>query len=209
MQSDPIGTAGGINLYAYVGNDPLNLIDPFGFAADSPPAITAPSPPQNDAAVAAPETSTFAAPETTQTPSPTTSVTSLNAEAPVVQAAYLGGPFPPQNFLFPCLVSTEGCGGGGAGGGGNRSNPNNLEVRPNADPLQRLHSEETFLSNNLSSYNYWSSKSTQEIINSLAPNGLEPLIANGSVTILNGNTRIFILQQRGVDINSLPRTPYP
>jgi RHS repeat-associated protein len=32
LQTDPIGYTGGINLYVYVGNDPLNLFDPLGLA---------------------------------------------------------------------------------------------------------------------------------------------------------------------------------
>tara|TARA_R110002051_G_scaffold68434_6_gene123485 strand:+ start:67334 stop:71611 length:4278 start_codon:yes stop_codon:yes gene_type:complete len=30
MQTDPIGQAGGMNIYAYVGGDPVNLVDPMG-----------------------------------------------------------------------------------------------------------------------------------------------------------------------------------
>ena len=35
MQTDPIGVPGGVNLYAYVGNDPLNLLDLYGLVAEA------------------------------------------------------------------------------------------------------------------------------------------------------------------------------
>ena len=34
-QQDPIGLAGGLNLYGYAGGDPVNRSDPFGLSPDT------------------------------------------------------------------------------------------------------------------------------------------------------------------------------
>ena len=63
------------------------------------------------------------------------------------------------------------------------------------------------MSGNKSSYDYWSKKSTEEIIDSLKPGSVEPLMVKENGVIMQGNTRIMILQQRAIDVNSLPRVP--
>jgi hypothetical protein len=55
---------------------------------------------------------------------------------------------------------------------------------------------------------FWGKKSTSEIIESLKPGQPEALRVTPDGGIMQGNTRIKILRDRGVDVDKLPREPY-
>jgi hypothetical protein len=72
-------------------------------------------------------------------------------------------------------------------------------------PLKLLHPETSLRA---SSLKYWGEQTTEGIVSSLRPGAQEPLLVKADGTIMQGNTRIYVLQQRGYDVNSLPRTLY-
>jgi RHS repeat-associated protein len=58
-------------------------------------------------------------------------------------------------------------------------------------------------------YSYWNSQSTDAIVRSLMEGSEEgSLLVNAAETILDGNTRVLILKDRGYDIDTLPREVY-
>ena len=74
-------------------------------------------------------------------------------------------------------------------------------------PLRRIHTDAVLEATRQRSLNFFRKMSTAEIVKSLHPdsNG-EPLIVKADGRIVQGNTRIKVLEERGFDINSLPRT---
>jgi RHS repeat-associated protein len=87
-------------------------------------------------------------------------------------------------------------GGGGAGKGGGEGPP----------PLRPLHGHE---STSKASRDYWSKQSTDDILDSLKPGAKQPLQVKPDGTIMDGNTRVRELMERGYPTDSLPRVPYP
>jgi len=77
--------------------------------------------------------------------------------------------------------------------------------------LKRLHPDTTYATDRLAkgSLDYWRQQPTEKIIESLKPGASEPLLVKPDGTVMNGNTRLKALEERGVDGNRLPREILP
>jgi RHS repeat-associated protein len=98
LQPDPIGNAGGINLYVYVGNDPLNQTDSLGLAPDQS---------SMDAAASTGTRSAFVGPAIA------VGTTQAGATAALTTIAVAGAAFTVGMIAFPSSTSAiDTCGAG-------------------------------------------------------------------------------------------------
>ena len=73
-------------------------------------------------------------------------------------------------------------------------------------PLQRIHSDQTLETGTSHiALEYWRKQPPPAIVRSLQPGNTEALKVKPDGRIMDGNTRIKVLEERGVDVNSLPR----
>jgi hypothetical protein len=73
-------------------------------------------------------------------------------------------------------------------------------------PLQRIHPDATYQTGTAKlALVYWRKQLTDIIVRSLLPGGRDALQVKPDGRIMNGNTRIKVLEERGFDVNSLPR----
>ena len=76
--------------------------------------------------------------------------------------------------------------------------------------LRRIHSDHTLeIGSNRVALEYWRKQPTEDIVNSLQPGQPEALKVKSDGRIMDGNTRIKVLEERGFDVNSLPREVLP
>ncbi len=95
-------------------------------------------------------------------------------------------------------------GSGGVGGTNGRRQYAQADDPP---PLRRIHPDSTYESDPQAkrSLEHWRNQPTTEIIQSLKPGLSESLKVKPDGAIVNGNTRIKVLQERGLDVNALAR----
>jgi len=73
-------------------------------------------------------------------------------------------------------------------------------------PLVLIHADSMWLSGlPKRALDHWRKKSTAQIVASLAPGEPEALRCKTDGRVMNGNTRVKILAERLLDVNSLPR----
>ncbi len=77
-------------------------------------------------------------------------------------------------------------------------------------PLRRIHSDRTLeAGSSRFSLEYWRGQPVGDIIASLEPGTPEALRVKPDGRVMNGNTRIKVLEELGVDVNDLPREIVP
>ena len=75
-------------------------------------------------------------------------------------------------------------------------------------PLRRMLSEQEIRTNHRYALKRWRSETTERIVNSLRIGSLEPLWVTEDGIVWQGNARILVLEERGFNVNCLPRC-YP
>lgn len=73
-------------------------------------------------------------------------------------------------------------------------------------PLRFLHSSHSLIPSKLT---YFRSVPTDQLIASLRPGQAGALKAKADGTLMEGHHRVVVLRERGVNVDELPREPYP
>jgi len=73
-------------------------------------------------------------------------------------------------------------------------------------PLRRFHSDQTLQSGSARfAVDYWRRQPTDDILRSVRLGSVEALRVKPDGRIMNGNTRVKVVEESGFDVNALPR----
>jgi hypothetical protein len=73
-------------------------------------------------------------------------------------------------------------------------------------PLRRIHGDDVYLRGpGRRALQFWRTQPTDIILRSLQPGQPEALRVKADDRVLNGNTRLKVLEERGYNVNGLPR----